>query len=60
MFSRLNALTKTNSGFDLANLDLELRGAGDVLGTKQSGFGNLKIADWSDTKLINLASEAII
>lgn len=56
---RLSALTKTSSGFELAELDLQLRGAGDVLGTKQSGFGNLKIADWSDTKLIKLASKAV-
>ena len=52
---RLTALTKFSSGFELAELDLKLRGAG----TKQSGFGNLKIADWSDTKLIKLASEAV-
>jgi len=57
--NRLTALTKITSGFELAELDLKLRGAGDVLGTKQSGFGNLKIADWSDTKLIKLASEAV-
>lgn len=57
--NRLTALTKIASGFELAELDLKLRGAGDVLGIKQSGFGNLKIADWSDTKLIRLASEAV-
>lgn len=56
---RLTALTKITSGFELAELDLKLRGAGDVLGTKQSGFGNLKIADWSNTKLIKLASEIV-
>lgn len=56
---RLTALTKITSGFELAELDLKLRGAGDVLGTKQSGFGNLKIADWSQTKIIKLASEAV-
>ena len=55
---RLTALTKISSGFELAELDLKLRGAGDVLGIKQSGF-NLKIANWSDTKLIKLASEAV-
>jgi len=57
--NRLTELTKINSGFELAELDLKLRGAGDVLGTKQSGFGNLKIANWSDTKLISKASEAV-
>ena len=56
---RLTALTKISSGFELANLDLELRGAGDVLGTVQHGFGNLKIADWSQIKIIKLASEAV-
>lgn len=56
---RLTALSKTSSGFELAELDLKLRGAGDVLGTKQSGFGNLKIADWSQTKLIKLANEIL-
>lgn len=57
--SRLNKLTQIHSGFELANLDLQLRGAGDILGTMQHGFGNLKIADWSQTKLIKLASDAV-
>lgn len=57
---RLSALTKTSSGFELAELDLKLRGAGDVLGTKQSGFGNLKIADWSQTEIIKQASEFVL
>ncbi len=56
---RLTALTRTSSGFELAELDLQLRGAGDVLGTVQHGFGNLKIADWSQTKLIKLATKAV-
>jgi ATP-dependent DNA helicase RecG len=55
---RLTAMTKIDSGFELAELDLKLRGAGDVLGTKQSGF-NLRIADWSQTKLIKIASNTV-
>lgn len=56
---RLSAMTKIESGFELAELDLKLRGAGDVLGTKQSGLHSLKIADWSQTKLIKLATEVV-
>ncbi len=35
---RLRAMTKTNSGFDLAEVDRRLRGPGELLGTRQSGF----------------------
>lgn len=52
---RLTALTKISSGFELAELDLKLRGAGEVLGIKQHGAGELKIANWSQTKIIELA-----
>lgn len=57
--NRLEALVKNTSGFDLAELDLKLRGAGDVLGIKQHGFGNLKIADWSQTELIKKVNTII-
>ena len=50
--SRLEALRKTLSGFELAELDLKLRGPGEYFGTKQHGFPELKIASWSDTELI--------
>lgn len=49
---RLDYLKKTMSGFELAELDLKLRGPGEVFGTKQHGFPELKIASWSDTDLI--------
>lgn len=52
---RLQALTKTNDGFELADLDLQLRGAGEIFGTRQTGLIKLKIAKLSDTVLIKKA-----
>ncbi|HET7098783.1 MAG TPA: DNA helicase RecG, partial [Patescibacteria group bacterium] len=46
------AMEKMHSGFELAELDLELRGPGEIFGTNQSGFAELKIASWSDFELI--------
>jgi ATP-dependent DNA helicase RecG len=54
---RLTALTKTMSGFELAELDLKLRGPGEIVGLKQHGFPELKIASWQDTELIRLAKQ---
>jgi ATP-dependent DNA helicase RecG len=53
--ARLKALKKTLSGFELAELDLQTRGPGEVFGRAQSGFPELKIAHWSDLKLIKEA-----
>jgi ATP-dependent DNA helicase RecG len=50
--TRLNALTKTHSGFELSELDLKLRGPGEIFGLKQSGIPELKIASWQDIDLI--------
>ncbi len=44
---RLTILRETNDGFILAEKDLELRGAGDVLGTRQTGDVAFKVADLS-------------
>jgi len=53
--TRLKALTKSNDGFELSELDLELRGAGEIFGTQQTGLMRLKIAKLSDTVLIKKA-----
>ncbi|MGL5907600.1 MAG: ATP-dependent DNA helicase RecG, partial [Shewanella sp.] len=42
---RLNVLRQSNDGFIIAQKDLEIRGPGEVLGTKQTGLAELKIAD---------------
>ena len=55
---RLNALAETTDGFILAEKDLELRGPGDFLGTRQSGLPDLKMANLSDTATLHLAQEA--
>ena len=43
--TRLETMVRTNDGFEIAEVDLRLRGPGDVMGTQQSGVLNLKIAD---------------
>lgn len=49
---RLTALEKTNNGFELAEVDLKLRGPGQFFGTRQSGMPDLKMANMLDTRLI--------
>jgi len=43
--TRLETMTATTDGFDIAEVDLRLRGPGDLMGTQQSGVLQLKIAD---------------
>lgn len=42
---RMETMCRTNDGFEIAEVDLNLRGPGDILGTQQSGILNLQIAD---------------
>jgi len=42
---RLSVLRGTNDGFEVARRDLELRGPGELLGTRQAGLMQLKVAD---------------
>jgi ATP-dependent DNA helicase RecG len=56
--SRLHALVEHMDGFALAEKDLQLRGAGDLLGTAQSGFPELAFASLADTGLMADAKAA--
>ena len=42
---RINILKNSNDGFDISEEDMKLRGFGDILGFKQSGLKNFKLAD---------------
>ena len=59
---RLQAMCQTTDGFRLAELDMQLRGAGDINGTQQSGMGfDLKIANPTlDANILQAAREAAI
>ena len=54
---RLKALQEERSGFKLAELDLSLRGPGEIFGLRQHGFPELKIASWQDISLIKKTRE---
>lgn len=54
--TRLETMILTNDGFEIAEVDLKLRGPGDIMGTQQSGVLNLKIADIiKDNELLKIA-----
>lgn len=59
--ARLEIMTQTNDGFVIAEKDLQIRGPGEFLGTRQSGLPDMIIADLvQDSKILELArSEAI-
>ncbi len=54
--TRLATMTSTSDGFEIAEVDLKLRGPGDIMGTQQSGILNLRIADLiNDTEILKIA-----
>jgi ATP-dependent DNA helicase RecG len=57
--ARLQVMTKTTDGFEIAEHDLQLRGPGEFYGTRQSGLPDFRLANIiSDVDLIQLAREA--
>ncbi len=59
--TRLQTMVETNDGFKIAEVDLKLRGPGDLMGTQQSGVLNLRIADIvKDSMLLQKARSVAI
>ena len=57
---RLKIMCQTNDGFEIAEKDLEIRGPGEIEGTKQSGILNFKLADLvKDKRMMELAREEV-
>jgi ATP-dependent DNA helicase RecG len=54
---RLQKFCEEKDGLKLAQIDLENRGAGDILGYKQSGLNNLRFASWTNSEIIKKAQE---
>src|SRR5690606_29832362 len=54
--TRIETMVRTTDGFEIAEVDLKLRGPGDIMGTQQSGVLNLKIADIvKDVEILKIA-----
>lgn len=58
---RMETMCRTNDGFEISEVDLKLRGPGDIMGTQQSGVLNLQIADLvRDRDILQLARQYAI
>jgi ATP-dependent DNA helicase RecG len=59
--TRLKTMVETSDGFKIAEVDLKLRGPGNIMGTQQSGVLNLKIADVvKDTQVLTSARNSAL
>ncbi|MFN8416979.1 MAG: ATP-dependent DNA helicase RecG [Cytophagaceae bacterium] len=59
--TRIETMVRTNNGFEIADVDLRLRGPGDLAGTQQSGVLDLKLADLAqDSTTVQLSRQAAI
>ncbi len=55
-FQRISTMVRTNDGFEVAEVDMQLRGPGDLMGTQQSGVLNFKLANLAkDQKILQTA-----
>ena len=58
---RLDTMVRTNDGFEIAEIDLQLRGPGNIEGTQQSGVLDLKLADLAlDQQILTEARQTVI
>ncbi len=58
--TRLETMTRTQDGFEIAEVDLKLRGPGDLMGTRQSGVLDLKLAEISkDGAILQMARDQV-
>ncbi|PIY79690.1 MAG: hypothetical protein COY81_01235 [Candidatus Pacebacteria bacterium CG_4_10_14_0_8_um_filter_43_12] len=57
--NRLQQFSQITNGQQLAELDLKNRGAGDIFGVEQSGFGDLQFASWTNFELISVAQKVL-
>ena len=57
--TRMETMVRTNDGFEISEVDMQLRGPGDIEGTQQSGILDLRIADLArDQAILQIARNA--
>jgi ATP-dependent DNA helicase RecG len=58
--TRIKTMTETNDGFKISEVDMQLRGPGDILGTQQSGVVDFKRLDLiEDAAIIKLTKKTV-